>query len=75
MEILCSISCWNVYALCLIHKLTKSSAFFFREAHIKNPNNKTVPEGVMQGLLYVKYFENDYYFESDDYFGNIIFMG
>ena len=22
-----------------------------REAHIKNPNNKTVPEGVMQGLI------------------------
>ena len=24
-----------------------------REAHIKNPNNKTVPEGVMQGLYQV----------------------
>ena len=24
--------------------------FPLREAHIKNPNNKTVPEGVMQGL-------------------------
>ena len=30
-----------------------ASVFFsspLREAHIKNPNNKTVPEGVMQGL-------------------------
>ena len=26
--------------------------FRFREAHIKNPDNKTVPEGVMQGLTY-----------------------
>ena len=24
-----------------------------REAHIKNPNNKTVPEGVMQGLVII----------------------
>ena len=24
---------------------------WLREAHIKNPNNKTLPEGVMQGLL------------------------
>ena len=33
-----------------------SASVFFstspcREAHIKNPNNKTVPEGVMQGLI------------------------
>ena len=49
----------------IVDKLTCAGGFplpFFqfplREAHIKNPNNKTVPEGVMQGLSWrLIYFE------------------